>query len=101
MLANERNELIPTLVTIGWRVCIDYRKLNPSTRKYHFPLPFMDQMFERVTGHEFYYFLDGYSGYNQIEIALEDQEKTTFTSPFGTFSFRKMPFDLCNAPGTF
>ena len=101
MLANERNELIPTLVTIGWRVCIDYRKLNPGTRKYHFPLPFMDQMFERVTGHEFYYFLDGYSGYNQIEIALEDQEKTTFTSPFGTFSFRKMPFDLCNAPGTF
>ena len=58
-------------------------------------------MLERVAGHEFYCFLDGYSGYNQIEIALEDQEKTTFTCPFGTFAFRKMPFRLCNAPGTF
>ena len=58
-------------------------------------------MLERVAGHEFYCFLYGYSGYNQIEIALEDQEKTTFTCPFGTFAFRKMPFGLCNAPGTF
>ena len=82
-------------------MCIDYRKLNAGTRKDHFPLPFVDQMLERVAGHEFYYFLDGYSGYNQIEIALEDQEKTTFNCPFGTFTFRKMPFGLCNAPGTF
>ena len=58
-------------------------------------------MLERVTGHEFYCFLDGYSGYNQIEIALEDQEKITFTCPFGTSAFRKMSFGLCNAPGTF
>ena len=82
-------------------MCIDYRNLNASTRKDHFPLPFVDQMLERVSGHKFYGFLDGYSGYNQIEIALEDQEKTTFTCPFGTFAFRKMPFELCNAPGTF
>ena len=101
VVANENNELIPTRVTSGWRVCIDYRKLNAGTRKDHFPLPFVDQMLERVAGHEFYCFLDGYSGYNQIEIALEDQEKTTFTYPFGTFAFRKMPFGLCNAPGTF
>ena len=101
IVANENNELIPTRVTSGWRVCIDYRKLNAGTRKDHFPLPFVDQMLERVAGHEFYCFLDGYSGYNQIEIALEDQEKTTFTCPFGTFAFRKMPFGLCNAPGTF
>ena len=101
VVANENNELIPTRVTSGWRVCIDYRKLNAGTRKDHFPLPFVDQMLERVVGHEFYCFLDGYSGYNQIEIALEDQEKTTFTYPFGTFAFRKMPFGLCNAPGTF
>ena len=80
---------------------IDYRKLNAGTRKDHFPLPFVDKMLERAKGHEFYYFLDGYSGYNQIEIALEDQEITTFTCPFGTFAFRKMPFGLCNAPGTF
>jgi len=71
------------------------------TRKDHFPLPFMDQILERVAGHEFYCFLDGYSGYNQIEIALEDQEKTTFTCPFGTFAYRRMPFGLCNAPATF
>ena len=98
VVANENNELIPTRVTSGWRVCIDYRKHNTGTRKDHFPLPFVDQMLERVAGHEFYCFLDGY---NQIEIALEDQEKTTFTCPFGTFAFRKMPFGLCNAPGTF
>ena len=101
VVANENNELIPTRVTSGWRVCIDYRKFNTSTRKDHFPLPFVDQMLERVAGHELYCFLDGYSGYNQIEIALEDQEKTTFTYPFGTFAFRKMPFGLCNAPDTF
>ena len=82
-------------------MCIDYRKLNVGTRKDHFPLPFMDQMLERVVGHEFYCFLNGYSGYNKIEIALEDQEKTTFTCPFGTFAFREMPFGLCNALGTF
>ena len=101
MVANENNELIPTRVTSGWRVCIDYRKLNAGTRKDHFPLPFVHQMLERVAGHEFYCFLDGYSGYNQIEITLEDQEKTTFTCPSGTFAFRKMPFGLCNAPRTF
>jgi hypothetical protein len=71
------------------------------TRKDHFPLPFRDQILERVAGHEFYCFLDGYSGYNQIEIALEDQEKTTFTCPFGTFAYQMMPFGLCNAPATF
>ena len=82
-------------------MCIDYRKLNAGTRKDHFPLHFVDQMLERVARHEFYYFLDGYSGYNQYEIALEDQEKTTFTCSFVTFSFMEMPFGLCNAPGTF
>jgi hypothetical protein len=71
------------------------------TRKDHFPLPFMDQILERVAGHEFYCFLDGYSDYNQIEIALEDQEKTIFTCPIGIFTYRKMPFGLCNAPATF
>ena len=101
VVANEHNELIPTRATIGWRVCIDYRKLNVGTRKDHFPLPFVDQMLERVARNEFYCFLDGYSRYNQIEIALEDQEKTTFTCPFGTFIFKEMPFGLCNEPGTF
>ena len=85
----------------GWRVCIDYRKLNKATRKYHFPLPFIDQMLDRLAGHEFYCFLDGYSGYNQIAIAPEDQEKTTFTCPYGTFAYHRMPFGPCNAPATF
>jgi hypothetical protein len=87
VITNEKNELIPTWTITGWRMCIDYRKLNSMTRKDHFPLPFMDQILERVAGHEFYCFLDGYLGYNQIEIALEDQEKTTFTCPFGTFAY--------------
>nr|GEW62240.1 reverse transcriptase domain-containing protein [Tanacetum cinerariifolium] len=85
----------------GWRVCIDYRMLNDVTRKDHFPLPFMDQMLERLAGNEFYYFLDGFSGYIQIPINLPDQEKTTFTCLYGTFAYRRMPFGLCNAPGTF
>jgi len=80
---------------------MDYRKLNIATRKDHFPLPFIYQMLERLTGHAYYYFLDGYLGYNQIAIALEDQEKTTFTCPYGTFAYRRMPFGLCNAPATF
>ncbi|KAI3453437.1 hypothetical protein Pfo_010100 [Paulownia fortunei] len=101
VVKNENDELIPTRTVTGWRMCIDYRKLNSVTRKDHFPLPFMDQILERVAGHEFYCFLDGYSGYNQIAIALEDQEKTTFTCPFGTFAYRRMPFGLCNAPATF
>ena len=84
-----------------WRVCIDYIKLNTSTRKDHFPLPFLDQMLDSLAGHPHFYFLDRYSGYNQISIAPEDQEKTTFTCPFGTFAFRRMPIGLCNAPGTF
>ena len=101
VVANEHNELIPTRITTDWRVSINYRKLNVGTRNDHFPLPFVDQMLERVAGHKFYCFLDEYLGYNQIEIALEDQEKTTFTCPFDTFAFRKMPFGLYNAPGTF
>nr|GFA86610.1 reverse transcriptase domain-containing protein [Tanacetum cinerariifolium] len=67
----------------------------------HFPLPFMDQMLEILAGNEYYCFLDGFSGYFQIPIDPRDQEKTTFTCPYGTFAYRRMPFSLCNAPGTF
>ncbi|XP_073137953.1 uncharacterized protein [Henckelia pumila] len=101
VIQNEKNELIPTRTVTGWRVCIDYRKLNDGTRKDHFPLPFIDQMLERLAGYEFYCFLDGYSGYNQIVIAPEDQDKTTFTCPYGTFAYRRMPFGLCKALATF
>ena len=101
MIRNEKNELIPTRTVTGWRVCIDYRKLNTATRNDHYPLPFIDQMLDRLARHSHYYFLDGYSGYNHIEIAPEDQEKSTFTCPYGTFAFRMMPFGLCNALATF
>ncbi|GJW01479.1 reverse transcriptase domain-containing protein [Tanacetum coccineum] len=101
VVENDENELIPTRLVTGWRVCIDYRKLNDATRKDHFPLPFMDQMLERLAGNEYYCFLDGFSGYFQIPIDPQDQEKTTFTCPYGTFAYRRMPFGLCNAPGTF
>nr|GEZ36762.1 reverse transcriptase domain-containing protein [Tanacetum cinerariifolium] len=76
-------------------------KLNEATRKDHFPLPFRDQMLERLAGNEYYCFLDGFSGYFQIPIDPKDQEKTTFTCPYGTFAYKRMPFGLCNAPGTF
>ncbi|PIN12571.1 DNA-directed DNA polymerase [Handroanthus impetiginosus] len=101
VVPNMHNELIPTRTVTGWRVCMDYRKLNKATRKDHFPLLFIDQMLDKLAGKEFYCFLDGYSGYNQISITLENQEKTTFTCPYGTFAFRRMPFGLCNAPATF
>nr|GEU33047.1 DNA-directed DNA polymerase [Tanacetum cinerariifolium] len=101
VVKNENNELIHAQLVTGWRVCIDYRKLNDVTRKYHFPLLFMDQMLERLAGNEFYCFLDGFFGYFQIPINPPDQEKTTFTCPYGTFAYRRMPFGLCNAPGTF
>ncbi|GJS78214.1 reverse transcriptase domain-containing protein [Tanacetum coccineum] len=101
VVENEDNELIPTRLVTGWRVCIDYRKLNDATRKDHFPLPFMDQMLERLAGNEYYCFLDGFSRYFQILIDPQDQENTNFTCPYGTFSYRCMPFGLCNAPGTF
>ncbi|RVW58579.1 Retrovirus-related Pol polyprotein from transposon 17.6 [Vitis vinifera] len=75
MMRNVQWGEVSTRPTSGWRVCIDYRRLNSVTRKYHFPLPFMDQVLERVSGHPFYCFIDGYSG--------------------------RMPFGLCNAPETF
>ncbi|GJX62129.1 putative nucleotidyltransferase, ribonuclease H [Tanacetum coccineum] len=101
VVLNDNNELIPSRIVTGWKVCIDYRKLNDATRKDHFPLPFIDQMLERLCGNEYYYFLNGFLGFFQIPIDLEDQEKTTFTCPYGTFAYRRMSFGLCNALATF
>ncbi|KAL1188096.1 putative mitochondrial protein [Cardamine amara subsp. amara] len=101
VIKNDKNELIPTRTVTGHRMCIDYRKLNAATRKDHFPLPFIDQMLESLANHSYYCFLDGYSGFFQIPIHPEDQEKTTFTCPYDTFAYRRMPFGLCNAPATF
>nr|GEY14498.1 DNA-directed DNA polymerase [Tanacetum cinerariifolium] len=101
VIKNDENKLFPTRLVTSWRVCIDYRKLNEATSKDHFPLPFMDQMLERLAENEYYCFLDGFFGYFQIPIDPKDQEKTTFTCPYGTFAYKRMPFGLCNAPETF
>ncbi|GJT71450.1 DNA-directed DNA polymerase [Tanacetum coccineum] len=101
VVENSDGELVTTRAQNDWRICIYYRKLNALTRKDHFPIPFIDQMLERLAGQAYYCCLDGYSGFHQIPVAPEDQEKTTFTCPFGTFAFRRMSFGLCNAPTTF
>ncbi|GKE05409.1 DNA-directed DNA polymerase [Tanacetum coccineum] len=101
VVTNENDELVPIRTITGWRVCIDYRKLNEAPAKDHFPLPFMDQMLERLAGNKYFCFLDGISGYFQIPIDPMDQEKKTFTCPFITYAYRRMPFGLCNAPATF
>ena len=82
-------------------MCIDYRKLNKATRKDHFPFPFINQMLERLAKNSYFCYLDGYSGFFQIPIHPNDQEKTTFTCSYGTYAYRRMPFGLCNAPATF
>ncbi|GJY57844.1 hypothetical protein Tco_0457736 [Tanacetum coccineum] len=101
VVTNEDNELVPTRIVTGWRVCTDCHKLNEATRNDHFPLPFRDQMLERLAGNKFFCFLDGFSGYFQITIESADQEKTTFTCPYGTYAYKRMPFGLCNTPATF
>nr|GFA63242.1 reverse transcriptase domain-containing protein [Tanacetum cinerariifolium] len=101
IVTSDDDELISTSLLTGWHVCIDYRKLNDGTRKDHFSLPFMDQMLERLAENEFYCFLVVFFGYFQIPIDPKDQEKTTFTYPYGTSAYRRMPFGLCNAPGMF
>ncbi|GJU88234.1 retrovirus-related pol polyprotein from transposon 17.6 [Tanacetum coccineum] len=101
IVETKSGEKLTTRLVTGWRVCIDYRKLNNATSKDHFPLPFIDQIVEKLSGQKFYCFLDGYSRYNQIPIHPDDQAKITFTCPYGTFAFRRLPFGLCNAPATF
>ena len=84
-----------------WRICVDYRELNKATKKDHFPLPFIDQVLDTLVGKKYFSFLDEYSGYNKISIAPEDQDKTTFSCPWGTFAYSVLPCGLCNAPTTF
>ena len=97
---NDKSEELQTRLPTKWRVCIDYRKLNAAMKKDHFPFPFIDQILDNLSGQGFDYFLDGNSGYNQLAIHPNDQEKTTFTCPFGTYAFQRMPFGLCNTPAS-
>jgi hypothetical protein len=83
------------------RVCTDFHDLNHACPKDNFPTPFIDQIIDDCTGHEALSFMDGFSGYNQIQIHPADQYKTTFTTPWGTFAYRVMPFGLKNAGVTF
>jgi hypothetical protein len=101
MVKNEKNELIPQRTMTERRICIDYRKLNKATKKDHFPLPFIDEMLEKLANHAYFCFLNGYLGFMQIPIHPDDQHKTTFTYPYGTFAYRRMPFSLCNALASF
>ena len=101
VVKNEKNELIPQRTVTRWRMSIDYQKLNKATKKDLFSLPFIDEMLERFANHSFFYFLDGYSSYHQIPIHLDDQNKTTFTCPYGTYAYHRMSFGLCNALASF
>ena len=83
------------------RVYVDYRWLNKATKIDPFRTPFADEILNEVAGHECYSFTYGFSGYNQVTIAKEDQHKTTFVCEFGSFAYRKMPFGLKNAPAVF
>ncbi|CAO2827452.1 unnamed protein product [Amaranthus hypochondriacus] len=87
VVTNDKGEMISTRTVTGWRMCIDYRKLNKSTRKDHFPLPFIDQMLERLANHYFFCYLDGYSGFFQIPVHLDDREKMSFSCPYDTFAY--------------
>ena len=84
-----------------WWICVDYRDLNKTTLRDYFPFPFIDQVLDTLFEKKYFSFLDGFSGYNQIQIALEDQQKTTFTCPWGIYGYKLLPFRLCNAPTTF
>ena len=101
VITNEKGEEIQTCLLTKWRVYVDYRKLNCATKNDHFPLPFIDQILDRLARSSYFCFLDRYLGYNQIVIHPDNQEKMTFTCPFITFTFRRMPFGLCNNPATF
>jgi hypothetical protein len=101
LVKNKNDELNPPRISSGWKMRVDYKKLNLSTRKNNFPLPFMDQMLKCLAGKSFYCFLDGYNKYYHIVINPEDQEKTIFTCLFDTYTYKRMFFNFYNAPATF
>ena len=101
VMRNDKGKELQTRLPAKWRECIGYQKLNAMTKKDHFLFHFIDQICDKLLGQGFYCFLDGYSGYNQLVIHPDDQEKTTFICSFGTLAFQCMPFGLYNASATF
>ena len=94
VVPNDKNELIPQRIVTDYIMVIDFRKLNKATRKDHYPLPFIDQMLERLSKQKHFCLLDGYSGFSQIPVSQPDQEKITFACPSETYDYRRMPFGL-------
>ena len=84
-----------------WRMCIDFKKLNKACPKDSYPLPRIDQLMDATSGHELLTFMDAFSGYNQIRMVSEDEEKTTFITNRGLYYYRVMPFGLKNAGATY
>ena len=84
-----------------WRMCIDFKKLNKACPKDSYPLPRIDQLVDATSGHELLTFMDAFSGYNQIRMASEDEEKTAFITNRGLYCYRVMPFGLKNAGATY
>jgi hypothetical protein len=96
------SNLVPVAKKQGTiHVCVDYRDINKYCPKDNYPMPFIDQIIDNCAGSLIFSFMDGFSGYNQIEILPADQHKTTFICPWGTFTYRKLPFGLKNAGTTF
>lgn len=83
------------------RICVDFRNLNQASLKDNYPLPVMDHILQTVARSEMISMLDGFSRYNQVSVAKEDQHKTTFTTPWETFAYNCMPFSLINVGATF
>ena len=83
------------------RMCVDYRYLNKASPKYDFPLPHIDMLVDNTSKFKVFSFMDGFSGYNKIRMALEDMEKTMFITPWETFCYRVMPFRLKNVGATY
>lgn len=95
------NEWVSPLLIFPNKSVCNFRELNTAIRKYHFWLRFIDQVLESLAIKRYFSFLDRFSGYNQIKISPEDQDKTTFTCPWGTYAYLVLPFELCNGLATF
>ena len=95
------NMVLVTKPSSDIKICTDFRDLNKACPKYDFPLPNIDMIVDLIAGHEILSLMDGFSGYNQIRIVEEDQHKTSFTTPWGTFWYNMMPFGLKNARATY